>query len=109
MTRIIVLCERPRQLSAEDALTWLRRAIAGLADGDAVTGIRVTELESVSLRWARSWDWLIEVDLGASGNARRLVTETAWGELLADLRLLGMRPSVAVADPARATPVGLTG
>jgi hypothetical protein len=109
VSRLIVLCERPKHLSAEEALTWFRRATDGLVGRDGIEAVSLTALESVSLRWARSWDWLIEVELPDSGTARRLVGETPWGELLADLRLLGMRPCVAVADRARATPLGRAG
>ena len=106
MTRLIVLCERPRQLSAEDALAWFRRATADLVDGEAIDAVSLTELESVSLRWGRSWDWLIEVEFADPGTARRVAAERPWGELLGDLRLLGMRPCVAVADPDRSTQLG---
>jgi hypothetical protein len=106
---MIVLCERPRQLGAHEALAWLHKAMREVTDREAVARVQVTELENVSMGWARSWDWLIEVQVADSASARRLVAETPWGSLLADLRLLGMRPSVALADRTRETPLGPAG
>ena len=105
MTRVIVLCERPRHLSAEDAVAWLRRATAALVQ-DGAANVYLTELASASMRWARAWDWLIEVEVSDASAGQRLVADPPWGQLLADLRLLGMRPCVAVADSARTTQLG---
>ena len=106
--RMIVLCECPRQLTRDDAVTWLRRVTADIT-GSEVAAARLIELESVSLRWGRAWDWLIEIEFKDARAIRQVVGESAWVALLADLRLLGMRPSVAVADPARVTSLGPAG
>ncbi len=68
-----------------------------LTDG-AVTQIEVTTRGSASSRWGRQWDDLIEIDLHAGSDAGILVDVAACAALLGDVRLLGMRRSVVVAD-----------
>ena len=102
-----MLCERPRRLKREEAVEWLRKATASLEVGEGgVKALQLVELDSPSLRWARCWDWLLEVELASDVDANELVSHGPWGDLLADLRLLGMRPAVAIANPARTTQLG---
>jgi hypothetical protein len=98
MSRLVLLCERPRHLSREESRDWFRRAVAELADGGEVLTLEFTELETASRHWACPADWMIEAELGEV-DAGRLVESPRWRGLLADLRLLGMRPAVAIGDP----------
>jgi hypothetical protein len=95
------MCERPSRLSGDEAIAWLRRATEQLGDGRDVTDLRLVELEHPSLRWAGACDWMVEAQLGDGVDPRRLVANDVWRDLLADLRLLGMRPTLAVADAGR--------
>ena len=101
MTRLIIMCERPMHLRSDEALAWLRREAGALARSDGVERVELTELESAPLRWGRIWDWLIEIDLSDDATGRGLANGSACAALLADMRLLGMRPAVAIADPAK--------
>jgi hypothetical protein len=101
VTRLILLCERPRHLARDEAVAWFTRATGQLAASPGVRELLLTELESASLRWTRTADWMVEAELERDVDPRRLVDTEPWRDLLADLRLLGMRPSVAVADPER--------
>jgi hypothetical protein len=97
--RLIVMCERPMHLAADEAAAWLRREAAEISGKDGIYKVELTVLESAPLRWGRVWDWLIEIDLGSQPDA--LAKGSRCATLLADLRLLGMRPAVAVADPSK--------
>ena len=82
------------------AFLWWRSSscVAELLTDGAVTQIEVTTLRSASSRWGRQWDYLIAIDLRAGSDAGVLVDGAACAALLGDFRLLGMRPSVVVAD-----------
>ena len=99
MRRLIVMCERPMHLGADEAAAWLRREAAQVLAEDGIAKVELTVLESAPLRWGRVWDWLIEIDLVSHADA--LARGSRCATLLADLRLLGMRPSVALADPSK--------
>ena len=88
-------------LSPRAAEEWLREEVGKLLTGGAVTQIEVTMLGSASLGWGRRWDYLIAIDLRAGCDAGILVDGAACAALLGDFRLLGMRPSVVVADDER--------
>jgi hypothetical protein len=98
MSRLVLLCERPRHLSRQEALDWFSRAVAQLADGGEVLTLELTELETASRHWSCPADLMVEAQLGEV-DAGRLVESPRWRGLLGDLRLLGMRPAVAIADP----------
>ena len=80
---------------------WLREEVGKLFTDGAVTQIEVTTPGSASLRWGRRWDYPIAFDLRAGSDAGILVDGAACAGLLGDFRLLGMRPSVVVADDER--------
>lgn len=70
----------------------------------AIEGVRcaeLTRLRDASPRYGRDWDWMLELHLTAGTDAHQCVDHHgACREWLGDLRLLGMRPSVLVADGA---------
>jgi hypothetical protein len=103
VVRVIILCERPQHLSAEHAIAWLRRASAEAVATRGVAALRLTQLQNPSPTLAPMATWLIEAELERGADAAAIVASAPWRDLLGDLRLLGMRPSVAVADSARAT------
>ena len=99
MSRLIVLAQRPYHLSVAEAEEWLRAQVVELAGLGGVLRVDMTRLASASLRFGREWDWLLEVHLDAAVDAQHTLREPACTGLLADLRLLGMRPAVAIAGP----------
>jgi hypothetical protein len=103
---MILLCSCPRHLAPGELADSLERSVAALAGHADVTRVRMTELASASLRWARMFDWMIEAELAGTADPRDVVASPEWREALADLRLLGMRPSLAVADNESSTLLG---
>jgi hypothetical protein len=99
--RLIVMCERPMHLGEDEAAAWLQREAAAIVAQDGIDSVELTELESAPLRWGRVWDWLIEIELAEASDTDALAKGSRCAALLADLRLLGMRPAVAVIDPAK--------
>jgi len=96
--KLLVLCCRPMHLSSPAAEEWLRKEVGEILADGAVTAIEITTLLSASMRWGRQWDYLIAIDLRAGSDAGTVINAPACAGVLGDFRLLGMRPSVAVAD-----------
>ena len=105
MIKVLALCGRPMRLSPRAAEEWLREEVGKLLTDGAVTQIEVTTLGSASLRWGRQRDYPIAIDLRAGSDARILVDGAACAGL-GDLCLLGMRPSVVVANDERSVVLG---
>ncbi len=97
MTQLIVLCSRPVQLAPSEAESWLRDELGALLGDSAVTHVIVTTLASASAVRMRHCDFLIEVCLRDGADPCGVVDAGTLSSLLGDFRLLGMRPSVAVA------------
>ncbi len=105
VTRLLVLCSRPLHLAADDADKWLESELRGLLANDLVARIDFVALASASLAWGRQWDYLLEIDLREGSDPNVVVRSPACSGLLGDLRLLGMRPTVLVADDDHAIAV----
>ena len=101
MTRLIVLLGAPQHLRAKEADAWLQKEAAALTTAEGVRRAVISPLASPSVRWPNQWGWLIEVDCDGPDGADRATCDDAWTALLGDLRLLGMRPTVAVVGDAR--------
>ncbi len=96
-------------LAADEAAAWLEREARAIHGQPGVQAIGLTELEPAPLRWGRVWHWLIEIELETALDASALAKGTSCAVLLADLRLLGMRPAIAVANPAKKRTLAPTG
>jgi hypothetical protein len=64
---------------------------------DRLHGARLTGLENACEGSTRNWDWLIELQPGDGSLVDAMSRGGACGEFLADMRLLGMSPTVALA------------
>ena len=93
--RLLIMCLRPYQLGMAEADAWLRRELDKLISGGNFGRAALSELRSVSLAWGREWDWLLELELTSDAEAA-LARGSPLNEFLLDLRLLGMRPTVAI-------------
>lgn len=102
VTRLLVLCGRPLHLAADDADRWLESEVRDLVADDLVARIDFISLSSASLAWGRQWDYLLEIHLREGSDPNALVRSAACSGLLGDMRLLGMRPTVLVADDGHA-------
>ena len=97
MSRLLVLCRRPYHLPREEGEAWLRHELEMVLRRDRLHGARLTRLENAYEVSTRNWDWLIELQPGDGSLVDALSRGGACGELLADMRLLGMSPAVALA------------
>lgn len=101
MTRLLVLCAHPDHLPRGEAEAWLRRELETVLRQDELEGATLTRLVDPSAECPRSFDWLVEFRLSRPASMT-MGRRGACGALIADLRLLGMAPRVAVADGRRA-------
>jgi hypothetical protein len=77
---------------------WMREQVAPLARMEPVSRVEVTRLQAPALRGGGDWEWLIEMHCERGEDAARAARDDACRDLVADLRLLGMRPSLVLAD-----------
>ena len=96
MARLIVFVNSPYHLSPAEAEDWLRGEAAALTAVDGVERGVLSRLTSPSDRSTVHWSWMIELECEAPDGPYRAVNDRAWRLVLGDLRLLGLRPSVAL-------------
>jgi hypothetical protein len=100
--RLLVLCRHPYHLPRADAQAWLTQEFQAVLRRDELQRARLTRLRSPFSRSSSSCDWLVEFRLETMASSTPLVQGNAFRELVADLRLLGMTPTVVVADDSKA-------
>jgi hypothetical protein len=98
VARLLLFVGRPSALSETEAVRWMRELVAPLARMEPVSRVEVTRLQAPALRGGRDWQWLIEMYCERGEDAARAARDEACRDLVADLRLLGMRPSLVLAD-----------
>ncbi len=91
---------RPYHLSESEADRWMRSQAAPLAGTAAVEKVEVSRLRSPAGRGG-DWDWLIEMHCDGVEQAQSAAREEVCRDFVADLRLLGMHPSLVLADATR--------
>ena len=69
---------------------------ARLAVSSGVARLAVQRVETAALRHPRGFDWCLEMELAEQEAANAVVRRPPCSEFLADLRLLGTRPTVFV-------------
>ena len=94
--RVLVLWSRPDHLSAEEAERWARAELRAVVASDGVRSAKLKRLDPASPRYGGGLHWLLELEV--AGPARECVENGRFAEWLGDMRLLGMRPEVVVAD-----------
>jgi hypothetical protein len=98
VARLVVLLQRPAHLDPEESEAWLRGRTAALAGAGGLRRATLSPLRDASGRWPSGWDWLIELEYADADEARRAMRGEPCAVLLGDLRLLGLRPALALAD-----------
>jgi hypothetical protein len=98
VARLLLFVGRPNALSETEAVRWMREQAAPLARMEPVSRVEVTRLQAPALHGGRDWQWLIEMYCERGEDAARAARDEACRDLVADLRLLGMRPSLVLAD-----------
>ena len=96
--RVLVLWTRPHHLTPQEAERWVRRELRAVAADDAVRSARLSRLEQASPWHGGDWRWLLELQI--AGSVRDYVESDPCAEWLGDLRLLGMRVELVVAEDA---------
>jgi hypothetical protein len=98
VARLLLFVGRPSALSEREAVRWMREQVAPLARMVPVSRVEVTRLQAPALRGGGDWQWLIEMYCERAEDAARAARDEVCRDLVADLRLLGMRPSLVLAD-----------
>jgi hypothetical protein len=93
----MIFVERPRHVTSEEAEAWLEREVAAL-DSNGVDSIRLKRVLGASPRLCDTWSWMVQIDCRDLDAAREAIGKGPAMALLADLRLLGLRPSVALVE-----------
>jgi hypothetical protein len=96
--RILVLWNACHGVSSHEDARWAEQESAKLTSCDGVRAMRLHQVQSAALRHPRHWDWCLELAVDAPPN--EVVRAPECAEFLADLRLLGTRPSVLVLPEA---------
>ena len=97
MSRVVITGVQPQHLSRAEAHAWMRTELARLR---AVPGVEsvVLSCAQASDRYPRPWAWLCELHLADGADGHACAEHPVCTEWLMDLRLLGMRPALAVLD-----------
>jgi hypothetical protein len=95
--RLLVLFHDPYHLDPDEARAWLRREVSSALSQDGVQQATLTRLGDGSSQTCGGFGWLLEFDVAPGRKPQGAVRE-----LVADLRLLGMSPLVAIADDRHA-------
>jgi hypothetical protein len=96
--RIVVLWNACYGISQAEDAGWVRQETEKLRGVDGIADVRLWQVESAALRHPRAWDWYLELQLGNGDSASVVVRRPEVDEFLADLRLLGTRPTVMAID-----------
>lgn len=100
MPRIVLTWDRPLHLAGEEADRWLREELRTLLAIPEVRRVVLARLDSPLPGHPRPCEWLCELHVADDADIAACLGRRACAEWLRDLRLLGMRPAVAVAaDP----------
>jgi hypothetical protein len=92
VSRVVITGNQPQHLSAAEAHAWLRSELMSLR---ALPGVESVVLTRVALG---PWAWICELHLSDGAQARACAEHPTCTEWLLDLRLLGMRPALAVLE-----------
>jgi hypothetical protein len=104
MASFVVLWNRPYHLSGEEAAAWTQQEASRLLSAGGVARAELRRLEGVSERHAQAWNWMLELHLSPRVEPSQYVAAASFAEWLANLRVLGLRPAVLLADPGIPVP-----
>ena len=93
-----MLVSPPYHLKLDEAEDWLRGELRPVAAGPGVRSALISRLQAAGGRATPEWGWLVELEFETASDARGAAGDLPWVELMGDLRLLGMRPTVALVD-----------
>jgi hypothetical protein len=96
--RLLIFWTQPPHMSAAEADAWVRGELRKITGVAGVGRAQLTRLRSGSERFEAPHDWMLELHLTSGTVPSECVEAQPCAEWLGDLRLLGMRPAVVVAD-----------
>jgi hypothetical protein len=102
---VVITGSQPRHLSAAEAHVWLRSELAGLRSLPGVESIVLTRARN-SNRHPLPWAWLCELHLADGADGHACAEHPVCADWLLDLRLLGMRPAIAVLEAGEQVGLG---
>jgi hypothetical protein len=97
MVRLMLFVSRPYSLPAEEAVGWMLEQAAPLATMGAER-VELVRLGAPGVHGNSDCEWLIEMYYRRVEDAAGAARNGLCRDLVADLRLLGMRPRLVVAD-----------
>ena len=97
MARLMLFVCRPFSLSAEETVRWMHEQAAPLAATGAER-VELVRLGAPGVHGDPGCEWLIELHYRRVEDAAGAARNGPCHDLVADLRLLGMRPRLVVAD-----------
>ena len=101
MSRVLMTWNRPRHISDAQAREWITSEVECLADALEIESIALTRVSATPGR-PGSWDWVCELELPNDADALTLLRHPALTGWLHELRILGMRPSMALLEVTQA-------
>ena len=96
MPAAVILCRLPAHLSPAEATAWLARELGVLSRSAPAGGLELIRLRSHSLRFPNPWAWAIRLGASEGAEPGAVLEAAAGAELLGDLQLLGMEPTILV-------------
>jgi hypothetical protein len=96
--RILVLWSRPRGVMPADDARWATTQIDGLRTCPGIAALALHPVASAAARHPQPASWCLELRLAGDAEPHHVVRDRPLAEFIADLRLLGMRPSVLAID-----------
>jgi hypothetical protein len=106
VARLLVICRHPYHLRDQEAEDWLSAEIEAVLRRDRFEGATLTKLANPSPSQTEPSGWLVEIRLETTPGAAPIKLSGALGDLLGDLRLLGMAPMVLTPDDQSAIELG---
>jgi hypothetical protein len=88
---------RPHHLSNAEAQDWIRAEVSRLAEVGDIASASLARVTSTRDH-ARPCDWVCELQPRHGTPAAALLDDPVCAEWIRDLRLLGMKPTVAVLE-----------
>jgi hypothetical protein len=93
--RVVIFGSQPQHLSAAESNAWLCSELGTLRGLPGVESVVLTRVQD-SPRYSRPWAWLCELHLADGADPQACAEHPLCRDWLMDLRLLGMRPALAI-------------
>jgi hypothetical protein len=90
-SRLVVLWSAHAAASRADLERWAREQLPVLRSASGVHGVSLRRVSPASAKWSVDWHWAFELRVSEEA-VYELCDRGACGDLLTDMRLLGMRP-----------------